>query len=231
MKLKLIIASLIFTLNILAQGNQEKDSKSAAQNFLVNVSAGPSFRLAKVPPGFTPQIENYIKNLKSGFSYDVSAYYMFRPSNGIGFKFNRYNSKGTLANVSLTAPNGQQGFGNTSDNISITHIGPSYIYAKKTDQLEYKFDLSLGYMGYLNKSNILGNYDIKGASFGITGGFGLNFNINENFSVGPQVNLIGGAINEFTIEGDNGYHGTFKLNNTVESLWRIDLGINAIARF
>jgi len=231
MKLKLIITSLVFSLNVFAQVSQEKKIKSTSQKFLVNVSAGPSFRLAKVPSGYSPQIENYIKNLKSGFSYDISAYYMLRPTKGIGVKYNTYNSKGTLANISLTAPNGDKGFGTTSDNITITHIGPSYIFAQKSEMVEYKFDLSIGYMGYINKSYILGDYNIKGATFGLTGGFGLNFNINKNISLGPQVSFIGGAIKEFTIDGVNGYNTTIKLNNNVESLWRIDLGLNAIARF
>lgn len=230
MKFKLSIIAVFVSILCYSQSN-ENNFKTKDNIVLINISAGPSFRLGKMPPNVSPVFKNYVKDLKSGFSYDAHFNFMFDENRGLGLRYNSFNSKGSLNNVYVTAPNGQTGYGFTSDNITISYIGADYLYIDKSPnkKVEYKLNLSMGYMGYQDKTNVLGEYKITGSTFGMVTDFGVNFFITDYFSVGPQLGIVGGAIRRFDITGANGFKGTLKLDSkSVESLWRIDLGINAI---
>jgi hypothetical protein len=233
MNIKIVTLILLISNFIFAQDSQVRESVKD-KHFIFNTSFGPSFRLGKTPNGLNSKQKEYIKDLKSGFSYDFTLYYTGNGENCFGIKFNRYQSKGSLANQDIVAPNGDSGYGTVSDNISITFIGPAFMIINESDngKWDYKLEVAIGYTGYLNKAAILDNYELKGATFGMTGGFGFNYKIAKNFSVGPQINFIGGALKQFDITGENGYKSSFKYpKEEFESLWRIDLGLNAIIKF
>lgn len=236
MKTKFAVLIFLISSSIFGQNNSytQVGNPSKINHFIFNPSFGPSFRLAKAPKGLNSEQAKYIKDLKSGFSYDISLYYTGNGKNGFGIKYNKYRSKATLLNQEVYAPNGDYGFGNVSDDINITFIGPSFLLTDETNDgnFDFKVEIALGYMGYLNKSYILGKYDMEGSTFGMIGGLGFNYKIAKNFSVGPQVNFVGGTMKTFNIFGENGYQGIFKYpKNEYESLWRIDLGLNAIIKF
>ncbi|HEX8269103.1 MAG TPA: hypothetical protein VF581_04360 [Flavobacterium sp.] len=48
------------------------DTVRKPSKFMVNVNAGPSFRIGKSPRGLSSEQQQYIKDLKSGFAFDAS---------------------------------------------------------------------------------------------------------------------------------------------------------------
>ncbi|RTY94941.1 hypothetical protein [Flavobacterium sp. GT3R68] len=201
--------------------------------FMVNITSGPSIRMGETPKGLTSEQSNYIKDLKSGFSYDISTYYLKDEQSGFGLKYNVYKSSGSLSNQDLTAPNGETGNGTASDDITITFIGASGIlYGKGFFALDnVSFEIALGYIGYVDKAVILDNYTIKGGNLGISTSVGYHFGITENIAIGPSVSFTGGVLNQVKVEGDN-YSATMKFDeDEKESLYRFDFSLSARFKF
>lgn len=201
--------------------------------FMVNFSAGPSIRTGSTPKGLNSEQSNYIKDLKSGSSYDISAYYLKDEKSGFGLKYNVYKSSGSLANQDLTAPNGDTGNGTASDDITITFIGAAgIIYGKGFFALDnVGFEMALGYIGYVDKAVILDNYTIKGGNLGISTTLGYQFGITKNIAIGPSISFTGGVLNQIKVEGDN-YSETIKFEeNEKESLYRFDFSLCASFKF
>ena len=238
--IKTIFSVLLFSLISFAAFAQTPETQNQNVNddthFIGTASFGAAFRVGSTPKGLSNEVKNYIDELKSGYSYDASVYYRWKKNDfGVGLKYNAYNSYGKLRNQELTDLDGTTGFGSTSDDITITFIGASYIVDKYKPSSRHGFtaEVALGYMGYKNDSKLLAsNYKISGSTLGLDISIGYKYTIFKNFSIGPQFGFIGGVIKKFDVEGSNGYNRTVKLDeDNYESLWRIDLSMAAIYRF
>jgi hypothetical protein len=201
--------------------------------FILNANVGPSFRLAKIPDGLSADNEDYIRELKSGLSYDFSAYYVMH-DRGYGLKYNVFRSKNERNNATNFDPlvNIPTSF---SDDITISYIGPSFLYTELQDAKlgEAFIEVSFGYMSYKNKATINGqNFTIKGGNLGMIAGGGYHFRLHKQFLIGPQISFVGGTLRKFKYDFGNGYGETVSLDNDeYESLWRIDLSVSAKFRF
>ena len=201
--------------------------------FLANIAQ--SYRLASSPDGLNSEQKKYFRDLKSGISYDLTAYYVKDGRNGFGVKYNVYQSSGTIKNQSIILNDGTVISGAFSDDISITFIGPSIILSENESARtgEANLELAIGYIGYQNNSKIIGNpLKITGGNLGMIGGMGYHFRLAPNFLIGPQVNFIGGMLKKLKYTYADGTSETIKLNEEeYENLWRIDLAIGAKLRF
>ncbi|MEM0578107.1 hypothetical protein [Flavobacterium polysaccharolyticum] len=201
--------------------------------FLANIAQ--SYRLASSPDGLNSEQKKYFRDLKSGISYDLTAYYVKDGRNGFGVKYNVYQSSGTIKNQSIILNDGTVISGAFSDDISITFIGPSIILSENESARtgEANLELAIGYIGYQNDSKIIGNpLKITGGNLGMIGGMGYHFRLAPNFLIGPQVNFIGGMLKKLKYTYADGTSETIKLNEEeYENLWRIDLAIGAKLRF
>ena len=211
------IVIFVFFINCFAFG-QTKES-----NFLLFANVGQSYRLDSSPDDLTPEKKEYYKKLKSGLSYDISAYYT-NYMTGFGLKYNVYKSTGTIDDQQITR-----------DNIKISFIGPSFIINedKNGGVGEANIELALGYIWYQNKSVIMGRpLKITGANLGMVGGLGYQFRITRYFLLGPKVSFTGGVLKKLKYEHEDGQTETIKLDKKeFENLWRIDLAIEAKFRF
>ena len=235
MKLKLLFAfTLLINYSNFAQSTTDNGvKKNKSSNFIFKAAVAYGIRLGSNPPGLTRQQEEYASKLKKGISYDLGVYYRVDESAALGFKYNTFNSKGSLSNQNLISPSGDTGFGTTSDDITISFYGLSYLMDNKYNNSKHEINLELaaGYIDLRNKTFVLGKYEIYGGSIGIMGGFSYKYRFLKDLSVGPSINFVGGTLRNFTIEGDNGFSRNITLNkDSYESLWRIDLGIEAIYR-
>ena len=97
--------------------------------------------------------------MKSGLSYDLTAYYLKDGSNGFGIKYNVYQSSGTIRNQSLFLSDRTVISGDFSDDITISFIGPSFIISENQNSKlgEANLELAIGYISYKNDSRIIGN--------------------------------------------------------------------------
>ncbi|MFH6990146.1 hypothetical protein ACHRVW_20600 [Flavobacterium collinsii] len=208
---------------------------SKTSRFLVTANVGQSFRVGSSPDGLNSEQKKYLKKLKSGLSYDVSAYYVTDKKNGFGLKYNVYKSSGTIYNQQITVGNEMTVKGNFSDDITISFIGPSFIITEDRHARvgEANLELALGYMAYQNKAGVAGNpVKITGSNFGMIGGMGYHFRITPHFLLGPQVSFVGGVLKKLKYTYADGTTYTEKLDKEeLENLWRIDLAIGAKFRF
>lgn len=229
----IVLFFLLFsTLNYAQESADEKTNKK--RNVFFDISGGYGGRIGETA-GENDLERKHSQSQKSGFSYDVSLYFrLFDNKNSfIGFKYNAFNKKSVIDDAYVTAPNGQQGYGEFSDNVTISFYGISYMYSKPTaSRDEFSFDVGLGYIGYKDKAVYLQDYKIKGASFGVYTSGSYYLRISDGFSLGPRVGLLLGTLSSVKIEGPNNYREDVKLDdNMKESLSRIDLSIGARIKF
>jgi len=168
MKKSSALLFLLFSVFIYAQENAELKSDKK-RNVFLDISAGFGGRLGKTVSDNYLE-EQHAQSLKTGFSYDVSLYLRLieNKNSFIGFKYNGFNKRSVVDNAYVTAPNGQEGKGEFSDNITITFYGISYLYSMQTaGRDDFNFDFSLGYIGYKDKAVYLRDYKITGGSLGV----------------------------------------------------------------
>ncbi|WP_343694739.1 hypothetical protein [Flavobacterium sp.] len=209
-------------------------SKSSS-NFLISANIGQSFRVASSPDGLNSAQKKYYRDLKSGLSYDLSAYYLKEGKTGFGLKYNVYKSSGTLNNQQITLNDGTIVTGGFSDDITISFIGPSFILTEDEHARvgEANLEIAVGYMSYQDKAKAVGvPFKITGSNLGVVGGMGYHFRITPHFLVGPQVSFVGGVLKKLKYKYADGSTETVKLDDEeFENLWRIDLSVGAKFRF
>lgn len=231
--MRLFLICILLSLNCLVFSQENSKTITAKDSkFNISFAVGPSFRLGKIPNDYSPDIKKYLQALKSGISYDLNLVYMINKKSGIGLKLNMYQSKGSLGPVDVIAPNGEEGITRVSDNIKIYFIGPSYTISRSKNKDFFYSNLAVGYVGYVNDTQILNLYKIKGSSIGITTDLAYLFGLNTNFQIGPKVSLIQGNIYKFDITGPNDFYKTLKLDKeNIEGLLRIDLSVELRYKF
>lgn len=92
-----IYAAALITMGCFTGFSQEtdtEDKKEKELHFMVTADVNYAYRLETPENSFNVNDEQYLKNLKSGISYDISAYYMANEYVGIGLKYNVYKSSG-----------------------------------------------------------------------------------------------------------------------------------------
>ncbi|MDN3691380.1 hypothetical protein QWZ06_03440 [Chryseobacterium tructae] len=188
---------------------------SFAQKFSFIPSVGYGWRVAETPSGASKQEKDYIKGLKSGLHFDISAYYHVK-NIGIGLKFSNYSAS---SNGMLSMPNSQ---GNnvyfavsTKDNI--TFIGPSIMYSNYNEPTKHKLllDMALGVISYTTKT---GNIKGTGSNLGLDAGFGYQYELSDHLFIGPKLSVTAGTLNKMTFNGT-----TVDLSDMKEGLTRVSL--------
>ena len=193
---------------------------SFAQKVSIIPSFGFAWRTAKIPDGLDSVISDHIKQLKSGYQYDISVYYNITPEIGLGVKYNQY-----IADASSTV----SGFINqtpvtstitTNDNIY--YVGPSVIYSNFNEDTRHKlyYDLSIGYISY---KSVTGQVDTTGANLGAAITIGYMYALSPKIFIGPQVAFTGGTLTKMKVDGVSS-----TLNDEKENLHRVavSLGLN-----
>lgn len=227
--------ALIFLMGcpVFGQTIEPQTPKEKEPKFIVFANIGQSFRLAETPDGLTSEQRKYVKELKSGLSYDFSAYYVNKDK-GYGLKYNVYRSSNERTSPIDFDPV-ISGSGSYSDDITITYIGPSFILTEGQNARlgEAFLEVSLGYMAYKNEATTsMERFTLKRATLGMFAGGGYHFRLNKQFLIGPQVTFVGGMLRKLDVEYSNGTSTTIKLDEEeYENLWRIDLSVSAKFRF
>lgn len=231
MESRFLLMALFFSSICFSQNDSISLKSAQEKKFSFTVDYGFGFRTAKVPSGTDAEIKNYIKDLKSGNSLDFKIGYMKDSKTMWGLMYSRYNSKGTLNNVEYVEPNGLEGQGTISDDITISFygIGGAFHFQGFREQDAVVFDMYLGYINYKNDTKLTNNYTIKGGNLGLSTSLGYYVALSPSIKIGPSIAFNGGVLKKFNVEGDNGYSGTLKLDkDTYESLYRFDLMIGTM---
>ena len=210
-----------------------QDAPAGRSRFIVTADVNYSYRLAETPDGLTASQKEYVDGLKSGMSYDISAYYRFNEQTSFGLKYSAFKSSGSLSDQDVIAPNGESGISDISDDVTISFYGVTALHDFASSGPHHGYvEGGLGYVHYNNDTHVIDNYTITGGSIGFFIGASYQFMAFEGFSIGPKVTVYTGTVGELDVEGDNGFNGTIELeDDNRESLNRLDLGIQAMYRF
>lgn len=196
-------------------------------HFRIAVNGGWSYRVAKLSGNISAELEQYVKELKSGYNLGIDLTYFISEPLGIGFKYNNFKSKNEIDDIYITFPDGFTEYGNMSDNISINFIGPFFstrlLNANKKNAFLLNF--GIGYMGYKNDAILISDYTLKGSTLGVSWDIGYDIGLTENLAMGFQFSFLIGTLTEYELS-DGLNTETIKLNkDNYESLSRIDLSL------
>lgn len=209
-------------------GQIAQDSVLLKKEIRIAFQGGYAYRLAKLSGDIPPALKDYANDLKSGYSYGLDAAYFIKPSWGVGLKYSRFGSTGTMSNMNISYDNGAGANGSISDDITINFIGPSYVskYATRNPDHTFFGGISLGYLGYSDKAVLVDqDFKITGATFGAALDFGYDYAVSKYITLGAQASLTGGSLGQVKV--DYGYTTeTLTLEEEQrENLSRLDIGV------
>lgn len=198
---------------------------SAQQKFTLIPGAGFGWRIGKIPDAYGSQMKDYLKELKSGFNFDIGGYYRVNDMIGLGLKYNLYtaSASGTLT---VPGPNDQMLTGTVQTDDKINFVGPAFMYSNFDENTKHKlyYDMALGVISYTSKT---GTVTIKGSNLGLAATIGYMYALSPNIYLGPQVGYTGGTLKKIKV---NGVEKELD-KDSYESLHRVSAGLGATFRF
>lgn len=231
MKLRFILLICVIPFFVKAQDEQDssavmtKKQKHENPRFAIAASGGLSWRLADVSPDENDLTKAYIKDLKSGNGFEISAKYFFNSKLGVGIKYNSHLSKVKYDNMYFSY-NNQNYFGTVSDDISINTIAATFSGRFYTRQKTgyFTFDGGIGLMTYKDESKIATNkVNVKGNTLGFNVSAGVGVNITRNISLVIGFNFLNGTLSQYDVT-ENGIKDRVTLNESeYQSLSHIDI--------
>jgi hypothetical protein len=198
---------------------------SFAQKVSVMPSVGYAWRTAEMPKGITYEERNYIKGLKKGVNFDISAYYHVNHILGVGLKFSNYSASSD-GRLSVMDNQGNVVTGNVSTKDNITFFGPALMISNFSEQTRHKMfvDMGLGVISYTTKT---GSVKGTGSNLGAELNFGYQYQVSKNFLIGPKLGLTAGTLSKMKFNGVTYEFG----EEEKEGLHRVSLSAAATFRF
>ncbi len=198
---------------------------SFAQKVSIMPSVGFAWRTAEMPKGITYEERNYIKGLKKGVNFDISAYYHVNPNLGVGLKFSNYSASSD-GRLTVMDYQGNVITGNVSTKDNITFFGPALMISNFREQTKHKMfiDMGLGVISYTTKT---GSVKGTGSNLGAELNFGYQYQVSKNFLIGPKLGLTAGTLNKMKFNGVTYEFG----EEEKEGLHRVSLSAAATFRF
>ncbi|WP_346986545.1 hypothetical protein [Chryseobacterium sp. POE27] len=196
----------------------------AQQKFSIIPSVGYAWRTAKTVSGLSREEENYVKGLKSGMNFDISAYYQVNNILSVGLKYSNYSASsdgyilGYVNNMPVSVPV------TTKDQINF--YGPAVMISNFNEETRHKMfvDMGLGVISYTTK---IANVKGTGSNLGAELNFAYQYQITKNILIGPKLGLTAGTLNKMKIDGV-----TYDFNDDQkEGLHRVSLSAAATFRF
>lgn len=198
---------------------------SAQQKFSIMPAVGYAWRIAKMPEGLNADGKKYLKGLKNGVNFDVSAYYHISPQFGLGLKYSNYSASSD-GRLSVGNPGGQVLSVMVSTKDKITFFGPAFMYSNFNEATKHKlyYDMGLGVISYTTTT---GNVKGKGSNLGLEGNFGYQYQVAKQFLIGPKLGFTAGTLSKMKY---NGQTVDFP-DGEKEGLTRVSLSAVATFRF
>ncbi|MFB6340369.1 hypothetical protein ACE1ET_01535 [Saccharicrinis sp. FJH62] len=163
----------------------------------ITLNSGFAYIFSKASSDIPTEYKNYYDALRSGINYSGDATYYLTKNIGIGFKLLRSYSHNRMDNIVSIDEDGNRHYGNKSDKLSISFIGPSISSRFYHNENIILANVSIGYIEYSNERVIIENYPITGYTFGLTYDLGYDFHICQNIYLGFQLSLISGFSYQF----------------------------------
>lgn len=196
----------------------------AQQRFSVIPSVGYAWRTAKTVSGLSREEQEYVKGLKNGMNFDISAYYHVNAILAVGIKYSNFSASsdgymlGYVNNMPVSVPV------TTKDNINF--FGPALMISNFNEATRHKMfvDMGLGVISYTTKTaNVKGTGSNLGAELNVA----YQYQITKNVLIGPKIGLTAGTLNKMKINGITYDFG----DDQKEGLHRVSLSAAATFRF
>lgn len=170
-------------------------------HFRLAVNGGLGYRLGKISSDVPSEFKQYVKDLKSGYSYGVDMSYYFNEKFGAGFKYSVFSSNNEMDDIYVKYSNGTIKSGKMSDDISLSFIGPCFMtrYYRNDSQNYLLMNIGLGYLGYTNKAVLITDYTIKGNTVGLCAELGYDLALSENIAIGFLFSYVAGVMTEYEL--------------------------------
>ncbi len=197
---------------------------SAAQKFSIIPSVGYAWRTAKTISGLSREEEEYVKGLKSGMNFDISAYYQVSNLVSVGLKYSNYSASsdgyilGYVNNMPVSVPV------TTKDQINF--YGPALMISNFEEDTRHKMFIDMG-LGVISYSTKTANVKGTGSNLGAELNFAYQYQITKNIFIGPKLGLTAGTLTKMKI---NGVTYDFD-DDQKEGLHRVSLSAAATFRF
>lgn len=203
-------------------------SKQIYPRVRFSFNGGWSYQTSKIEDNLSSDMKEYTQGLQSGYHLGGDITCFVTEPIGIGFKYLLFKSSNSIENVDIDIKDGPHGFGSMSDNIAITFFGPSFnlrlLSSNKRNAL--LFGLSIGYLGFKDKSTILNNdLTMTGSTIGIVYDLGYDIGISEIMSLGFNIALLRGTLNEYELSNGSKTQTTHLDKDPYLGLGHIDLSI------
>jgi hypothetical protein len=220
--------SVTTQINYITAGDASNEiTRFVFPRFRFAVSGGLSARTASLPPDINPDQRAYMRGLMTGFGYDLGFTYYWLETFGVGLKYNEFRSSNEFEGY-ITSQGGYPQLGTLSEKVCINFVGPSFGYRffNREKKNCFLLDFAIGYVGYQNKGTILSeNITLSGGTVGTYLGFGYDIRLSATTSLGFQIAMTGGVLNEIT-ETIGSSRRTYKLEDGQrEGLGRIDFSV------
>ncbi len=197
----------------------------AQKKITIMPSIGYAWRVAELPDNLPQNSRDFLKQLKTGMTYDLAAYYPVNSTLGLGAKFNLYTASAN-GSITMTTENQYVYSLETVAKDQILFVGPSLLYSNFGEETPHKlfYELALGLISYKSR---LGGAEITGSNVGLSGDIGYMYAINPSFMIGPKLNFTAGTLSNLKV----GNKRTNLGENEKEGLARVGLNLGAAFRF
>jgi hypothetical protein len=191
------------------------------------IDGGYSYQTANVGNNVPSGFSSYVEGLKSGYHFAGDVTYYFTEFLGVGFKYLLFKTSNQMDNISVTLSNGVTKYGNMSDDISITFIGPTFctrlLNSNKKNALY--LDLGVGYLGYQDNAIVVDKYIQTGNTVGLVWDLGYDIGLSKNMAIGFNLALITGTLSEYDLNDGVSTKTINLTSGNYIGLGRIDLSI------
>ncbi len=190
--------------------------KKQKKNYRVQLTGGIGKRTAKIPDDYHSDIQEYIEELKTGFSLNGSVHLLTSKSLGFGLSASRFQAENEIQSISV------------NDDITITFIGASVLSFMnlKHEKTKLVSIASVGYLYYYNTSQAGElKLDFEGTTIGLQYSLGVDMAITDNHGMSLSISYLIGSLSKITVS-DGQYSETIDLKDDErESLNRLDFTI------
>lgn len=165
----------------------------------VGVQGGWGYRVGKVNPNLSSEMQEHHRKLKSGYTLGADATFYFVRDIGIGARFHQFYSSHTAKKASI------DGLGSLDlvDEIGLTYAAPQISTRYLLGRHSIMIDISAGYLAYRNYSYMGYDYRVNGSTIGYGSNIGYDFAITPKLSIGISFCAVAGQLSKVRI----GAHG------------------------
>ena len=200
---------LEFSMDYYEEYSIPKDSLPGFEQYprhIFSISAGLSYDPGKRNLGFLSGFDDYLSDLRSGYSIGGDYSYFLNRNLGVGISANFFKTDAIQENVPGTDGMGNPVVSQLSNQIRVFYVGPSFAlrFMNKTKKNAFIWSSSIGYINYQDTYFYVEETITKGSGLGTVSSFGYNFGINDNLAIGVQLGLIASHFKTIEIESING---------------------------